>query len=88
MTEYWVTVYRVGRRYGGPEEGGWWYDTGTVELSRPAADLTEAEELAAVYRDDYPYTGRRGSVLGGDDWDVVVSETPGVDYPTDRPRWS
>ncbi len=41
-----------------------------------------------MYRDDYPYTGRRGSVLGGDDWDVVVSETPGVDYPTDRPRWS
>lgn len=22
----WVNVYRVDRCYGGPEEGGWWYD--------------------------------------------------------------
>lgn len=23
-----VNVYEVGRSYGGPEEGGWWFDTG------------------------------------------------------------
>ena len=22
------TVYLIDRAYGGPEEGGWWYDTG------------------------------------------------------------
>ena len=25
-----VTVYKIDRAYGGPEEGGWWYDYGTV----------------------------------------------------------
>lgn len=25
-----VNVYELNREYGGPEEGGWWYDTGTV----------------------------------------------------------
>jgi hypothetical protein len=23
---YYVNIYEVSRRYGGPEEGGWWYD--------------------------------------------------------------
>jgi len=23
-----VNAYRVSRAYGGPEEGGWWYDVG------------------------------------------------------------
>lgn len=29
----WVNVYLVDRAYGGPEEGGWWYDTGTAVRS-------------------------------------------------------
>jgi len=27
---YVVAVYNVGQCYGGPEEGGWWYDAGTL----------------------------------------------------------
>jgi hypothetical protein len=27
---YIIAVYDVDRRYGGPEEGGWWYDAGTL----------------------------------------------------------
>ena len=31
-----VAVYEVGLSYGGPEEGGWWFRTGTVpELTEP-----------------------------------------------------
>lgn len=87
MPRYWVTVYAVGRKYGGPEEGGWWYDTGRVVLTRPCATLAEAEDLAAHYEGVYPYTGRRSSVLGGKDWDVWVGEQPGADYPVKRPRY-
>lgn len=29
-----VTIYEVSRYYGGPEEGGWWYDWLTPVLSR------------------------------------------------------
>ncbi len=24
-----INLYEIDRRYGGPEEGGWWFDTGT-----------------------------------------------------------
>ncbi len=30
---YVVALYEIDRAYGGPEEGGWWYDTGV--LARP-----------------------------------------------------
>ena len=30
-TRYVVALYEIDRCYGGPEEGGWWYDTGTLE---------------------------------------------------------
>lgn len=29
-TKYIVAVYMCDRAYGGPEEGGWWYDTGEL----------------------------------------------------------
>lgn len=29
-TKYLVAVYMVDKAYGGPEEGGWWYDTGEL----------------------------------------------------------
>ena len=29
MTKFVVAAYDVGRAYGGPEEGGWWYDVGS-----------------------------------------------------------
>lgn len=35
-----VNAYLVTRQYGGPEEGGWWYDTGTPLASVPVL-LTE-----------------------------------------------
>ncbi len=46
-TRFVVAFYEVGRAYGGPEEGGWWYDTD--ELRRPlkiAHFQGEADELA------------------------------------------
>ena len=30
-TTHIVATYAIDRAYGGPEEGGWWYDTGTLE---------------------------------------------------------
>lgn len=45
---YIVALYRIDRAYGGPEEGGWWYDTG--DLDRPlrvCATEAAAATLAA-----------------------------------------
>ena len=36
MTRYvYVNVYETGRDYGGPEEGGWYYDVGTAYRVMP-----------------------------------------------------
>ena len=45
-TTYVVAVYLCDRAWGGPEEGGWWYDTGElVRIIRTFKD----EERAAVH---------------------------------------
>ena len=36
-----VNVYSVTRHYGGPEEGGWWYNAGEPIESRLIADEDE-----------------------------------------------
>src|SRR4051794_6841001 len=41
-----VNAYELTQGYGGPEEGGWWYDCGTPLASIPVT--TEAERDAAV----------------------------------------
>lgn len=40
-TFYTVCIFLVDRTYGGPEEGGWWYDYGI--LQRDAFDLGQAD---------------------------------------------
>ena len=40
---YAVAVYSVGRQYGGPEEGGWYYDDGEL---RGVAHITASYDVA------------------------------------------
>jgi hypothetical protein len=75
-----VNVYAVQRSYGGPEEGGWWYDVGTVEQSVPAATDADVDRLVDALALEFPTTGHRYSVLGGEDWDVVVENKPASDW--------
>ena len=54
MSHY-VNLYSVGRAYGGPEEGGWYYDYGEFEkqlgeFSGPDAE-NKADELAYSIRE-------------------------------------
>jgi hypothetical protein len=51
---YIAGVYRIDKAYGGPEEGGWWYDTG--ELVRPCR-IFHNEETA------YRYSQRMNKLL-------------------------
>lgn len=86
MTVNWVNVYSVSRCYGGPEEGGWWYDAGEcIERMEVAAD--KAGDVAEALRRQYPRTGRRYSVLGGDDFDVKIEHEPGTYFPQYQPRY-
>ncbi|MGH7117735.1 MAG: hypothetical protein ACREFP_01845, partial [Acetobacteraceae bacterium] len=52
---YWVAAYLSDLQWGGPEEGGWYYDTATLvtdpdiyrTLGRGAASFADAAEAAA-----------------------------------------
>lgn len=133
MHDLYVNVYRVGRTYGGPEEGGWFVDCGepvtSILVDRDtvhrdtwlaagadpdtydmmvdygprvvdcgdypgdfaadfAANLREAaNRLAERLRQRFPDTGKRCSVLGGDDYDVRVQTHYGRAFPDSIPRW-
>lgn len=85
-----VNVYEVDRIYGGPEEGGWYYDAGTVVISRQVPE-TEAEAVAEQLRQEYPVgTGRSASysvLYCGGDYRVYISGEPGRDYPEVTPHY-
>ena len=51
----WVTIYETNRTYGGPEEGGWWYDYGTVLATVPfnLSNPIEREYSDGSYDNDY-----------------------------------
>lgn len=63
-----VVAYGVDRVYGGPEEGGWWYDRMTVLEVRRAFTFAGGLRAGRELRDEHPTCPRgRGSVLGGTD---------------------
>lgn len=113
-----VNVYEISRNYGGPEEGGWYFDAGVpvtsilVELTDDEnADLTDAieqyehrydrwvereqvftvAELNKVIRthrdlqEQYPATGKSSSVLGGEDYRVLVEDHYGKAWDNYQP---
>ena len=93
-TQYWVTPYNVERCYGGPEEGGWWFDAGEpmVELSLgPFDNIDDARRMQDALRpwQDEQNEGRRPlhSVLSdGAVW-VCVEEHEPRPFPEETPRY-
>lgn len=72
-----VNVYSVTRHYGGPEEGGWWYNwyscIEVFPVKNKRSDIVE-EELEAEHA--YKKYGNIYSVLGGRDIEVRVEAAP------------
>jgi hypothetical protein len=85
--DQYVNVYSLERNYGGPEEGGWWYDSGDPVRSVKAYTDAEADSLVENFKQHYPSTGNRYSVLGGEDYGVYVEDHPAAAFPTERPRY-
>lgn len=117
-----VNIYEVGRAFGGREEGGWWFDTGSpissilVEFTEAEhqavtayakatlgedAEFTDewvevfraklrekAERIAEPLRSQYAATGKRSSVLGGEDYEVVIQDHFARAYPEEAPTYA
>lgn len=52
--QWFVAVYEAGRAYGGPEEGGWWFDTGVLVQQTAVESFEAAEALRERYRVEFP----------------------------------
>lgn len=85
---FYVNVYRLDREFGGPEEGGWWYDTREVVRSNPATSEDAGEVLAELLRltGEFPEGRERYSMAPrAEDFEIVVEDHPGEDSPAERP---
>ena len=87
---FYVNVYKLNRCYGGPEEGGWWYDMGAPmhelsEVHDNRADALAADDrLSEVFLDN----GHRFSVRpGDDDYLVTMESSPPAPWPAERPYY-
>lgn len=52
-----VSLYEIDRCYGGPEEGGWWYDRHTLLSSKKFYDEEEAEKFRVFLEKDVEDSG-------------------------------
>jgi len=85
---YYVNVYELDQSYGGPEEGGWWFQTGTVHHGFHLTNRIEAEVLVELLREKFTDEGYRSSVMPrGTDYSVRLEPTPAVNYPSERPYY-
>lgn len=88
----WVNVYLEDRAYGGPEEGGWWYDCASIEesimcFSEEKARVKYEEKLKEIAEWN---EGRRpiSSVLSEGMYIVKLEQHEGESYPKNRPYYS
>lgn len=85
-----VNVYEVDRIYGGPEEGGWYYDTGTVVISRqvPTGDANRVQnELEREWPRGHGQNDSNSVTYCGGDYRVWIEDVPGADYPKVSPHY-
>jgi hypothetical protein len=88
-----VNAHAVDRNYGGPEEGGWWYDSGEPLASVPVTTEDEAatveDRLRAILGPEFeqPHGRNRFSVIGGADLQVTVSLEMARAWPDRRPHY-
>ena len=91
-TRHYVNEYLTNRRYGGREEGGWWYDTGEyVECHGCYAAHADAEsrrnELTGHIAESRIGQHEPGSVLCNGYTEIYIEASPGEDYPERHPRY-
>ena len=87
-----VNIYLVNRGYGGPEEGGWWYDYGELHCSIPVLPKETIPEVVERY---IPYIaslneGRNtdiSSVKSDGEYRTIVEEHRGRNWPHKPPHY-
>ncbi len=82
-----VGVYHVDRRYGGPEEEGWWFDAWRHIVSR-CVPASRWPAIKDELFEDYPDDGRPlSSVLSGGITEIVLENRLRQFQTKGKPQW-
>lgn len=89
---WFLSQYATSRHFGGPEEGGWWYDWHSFEKVRcvVVGAREDANRLCREFNataDEERDGPNRFSVIGGDDETYMVEQRPGEHQSTERPHY-
>jgi len=83
-----ITLHECAMRYGGPEEGGWYYQQGwpvkTICVFSKKQAIREAIKLQEWAEEEY---GERKDYLGWDTWSVSFSNGYAKAFPEERPYY-
>ena len=85
----WVTAYALTRQFGGPEEGGWWYDH-LEPIQTVMCRRGESEAIIASLLQSHPPHlpgGSLSSVAGGYDVEAYAETRYQLARSTYRPRF-
>ena len=86
---YYVNVYALEQGYGGPEEGGWYYEAGTPVASVPFDTLREAEAEVERLAVRFPPGRARYSVRPqSQDYGIHIEPHFAEPFPQHTPRYS
>ena len=84
-----VNVYELEQGYGGPEEGGWYYEAGVPVSSILCDNVREAEATVTKMKERYPETKQRYSVRPQKpDYGVYIETHFASPFPEQTPRYS
>jgi hypothetical protein len=90
----WVNAYNIERCYGGPEEGGWYYDWYECKASCPALGETAAEIVKLIMskalgwepsKYEANHGGARFTVNGRGDFACYIEDSEAESQSTERP---
>lgn len=87
----WLNLYSVNQSYGGPEEGGWWYDVYALHACVPVRSRDEAiAALAMLDRagvEEFGDSREYYSAAGGEDGTIIFENRRAGSETTERPSY-
>jgi hypothetical protein len=84
-----ITLHSTYLRYGGPEEGGWWYQEGYPEETHCIFSKKQAIKKYMQLADEYQIVDQPslGDTTTSSNWELSFSNDYARMYPSTRPHY-
>jgi len=84
-----ITIHETCLRYGGPEEGGWWYQQGEPVLSHCIFSKKQAIQTYVKYFEEYEIEGQPslGDSTTYSNYELMFSNALARAYPETKPHY-